>query len=163
MTGLRSLSKGGKTRGRHRSFWSAKRHGPQGRRRNQQDFEEGDHYEVRVRENMILLRRETIAEACAAAPIAATICARLGCGWFGSEAMWQSFQSEPPRIEAMQAEERPAFLDRQMSSLWGVDRSLLDAWRLGGWHVAIHMPCTLGPRAKYEKEHPDGSARSNPA
>lgn len=129
-----------------------------------QDFEEGDHYVVRVRENMILLVGNDCGSLRGSAYAVYDLLQRLGCGWFGSEAMWQVIPERTTlRIEPMQAEERPAFLDRQMSSLWGVDRSLHDAWRLGGWHVAhSHALHSLVPRAKYEKEHPDWFGSKQP-
>jgi len=123
-----------------------------------------DHYVLRVDEDHIILVGNDGGRLRGTPYAVYDLLQRLGCGWYGDEPLWhvipkRNTLSAPP----MDLDERPAFVDRQMSSLWRIDQAVLDAWRLGSWHVAhSHAFEQLVPRDLYAKDHPDYFGEKQP-
>jgi hypothetical protein len=127
-----------------------------------QDFLEGDHYVLRVRGDGICLVGNDAAHLRGSSYAVYDLLQRLGCGWYGTEPLWRVIPKRTTLVaDAVDVDERPAFLDRHLSSLGGVDRSLRDAWRLGGWCIDHpHALDRLVPPEKYKAEHPDWFGKS---
>ncbi len=122
-----------------------------------QDFMAGDHYVVRIRDEGVCLVGNDAAHLRGSNYAVYDLLQRLGCGWYGVEPLWRVVPKTPTLVAApVEVDERPAFLDREISSLWNAGPELLDAWRLGGWKIAqSHAFDRLVPREKHKQEHPD--------
>jgi len=122
-----------------------------------QDRDGIDEYVIKANDNRVVLAGNDAGVLRGSAYAVYDLLQRLGCGWYGPDPLWQVIPSrETLTVPAMTVTEKPAFKLRDNWVVRGLDKSLQDAWRLGGWPVAhSHALDRLLPREKYLKDHPD--------
>ncbi len=81
---------------------------------------------------------------------------RLGCGWFGPDALWQVIpHNEDLKIDYFAKDQRPRYTSRRNWVLRS-DPALGRRWFLGGeWKYIEHAYWELFPREQYLKDHPE--------
>ncbi len=129
-----------------------------------QDFEQADHYIIRVTNDYIALVGNDDQWLWGSSYAAFDLLQRLGCGWFGPDPIWHVIPKSDMLIASeLAVDERPNY---QMRQIWMVKDDLMHhAWRLGGINVpASHNLERLVPPHELAEKHPDwfGPGRAQP-
>lgn len=100
-----------------------------------QDSEGVDRYLIRVNRQRMVLAGNDANRFRGSAYAVYDLLQRLGCGWFGPDPVYHVIPRRATlSVKPFQSDERPAF---RMRDIWMVrERTLCDAWRLGGYHIS---------------------------
>ncbi len=120
-----------------------------------QNTEGEDRYVIRASGQRLVLAGNDAGNFRGSAYAVYDLLQRLGCGWFGPDPVYHVIPRQTTlAVKPFRCDERPAF---RMRDIWMVrERTLCDAWRLGGYHVSHgHAFERWVPPKVYGDAHPE--------